>query len=126
METTFPPYQGQPDDAHPRTTWKQYMALAGTLLISMIPVGFVLLHIALYVDEYIQIRERIRLQDETWPRRVQHEQAQDGRELGQGQDLERNMEGEGVPEDTDWIYSGASESSHLLSAAVDPDPRDVN
>ncbi|KAK8075286.1 hypothetical protein PG997_009949 [Apiospora hydei] len=129
METTFPQDRDHPGDSQPRTTLKQYMALAGALVISMIPVGFVLLHIALYVDEYIQIWERTRLQDEARPRLVQDEQAQNGGEWERGQDpdLERNLVGEGgSEEDNDWLYSGASETSHLLSAAFDPHSRDID
>ncbi|KAK7962766.1 uncharacterized protein PG986_003591 [Apiospora aurea] len=116
METAFPPDKDHPNDSQARTTLNQYTALAGALVISMIPVGFVLLHIALYVDEYIQTRERARLQDE---------QTQDGQEREQDPDLERNLVGEGgSEEDGDWIYSGASETSHLLPVALDPHPRD--
>ncbi|KAK8061965.1 hypothetical protein PG994_008331 [Apiospora phragmitis] len=124
METTFSNWHGPPDNnPQPRKTVIQYIALAGTLLVMMIPIGFVLLHIALCADEYyFQAWERRRRRDERRARHSGQEQHQQQRE----QDLERSFVGGNGPGYGDWYYSGATESSHLLSAANERSLSDID
>lgn len=105
MDATVLGYRGhQPDENLPRKGFMDYFALLVSLLLLAIPIGFVLLHLAICADIYIQARERALQAGEG--------QGQNGEE--QEQDPERHPGVEGDPGRTDWYHYFADESSHLL------------
>ncbi|KAK7915031.1 hypothetical protein PG985_012734 [Apiospora marii] len=123
MDATVLGYQAhQPDESYPRKTFMDYFTLLLSLILLAIPIGFVLLHLAICADIYIQARERRRTRDEYRARQAREGQDQDVEE--QEQDLEQNLGGSGDPIRRDWYY-GATESSHLLPAIHELDAADL-
>ncbi|KAK8852113.1 hypothetical protein PGQ11_014592 [Apiospora arundinis] len=120
MDTTFstdPGHSGH-THPHPQLTVGKYLALLAALFVASIPIGFVLLHIALHADGWIHTRERRRLLEERAARRIQHEQEDEQGQEDPERDLERNAVAQGIFEDRIWGFHGVTESSCLLPSVL--------